>query len=194
MRSYISHVRTVVESIDGPVVLVGHSMGGYIAQRLLEDAPDNLAGAVLLASVPRRGVAGAITRLLRRAPGPTIRSLLTADLYQVCRTEDLARWGFFSGATDNDVVAGCHARLQNESYLAFPPMLLRFARPSPPETPVLVMAAESDGLFSVRSQRRLAKTHGATLQLVPGGHDVMLDVASDGALHLVLDWVRQTLR
>ncbi len=191
MRSYISHVRTVV---DGPVVVVGHSMGGYVAQRMLEDAPSNLAGAVLLASVPRRGVAGAITRLLRQAPGPTIRSLLTADLYQVCRSEDLARSGFFSAGTDKDVVSACHARIQNESYFAFPPMLFRFTKPSPSEIPVMVMAAESDGLFTVRSQRRLAKSHGATLQLVPGGHDVMLDVASDGALHLVLGWVRQTLR
>ena len=57
----------------------------------------------------------------------------------------------------------------------------------------MVLAAEDDGIFSVRSQRRLARAHATSLQLVPGGHDVMLDVAADGALHLVLDWVRRTL-
>ena len=191
MRSYVRHVRTVVGSIDGPVVVVGHSMGGYVTQRLLEDPPDNLAGAVLVASVPRRGVAGAVARLCRRAPGPTLRALLTLDLYQVCATETLTRAAFFSPSTPAAVVAAGHARLQNESYLAFPPMLLRWTRPGPADVPVMVLAAEGDALISVRSQRRLAKTHGTTLQLVPGGHDVMLDITADGAVHLVLDWVRR---
>lgn len=192
MRSYVTHVRTVVGSIDGPVVVVGHSMGGYVAQRLLEHAPRNLTGVVLVASVPRRGVAGAVVRLLRRSPGPTLRALLTLDLYQLCRSESLTRRSFFSGATPDDVVAACHARLQNESYLAFPPMLLRSTRPAPPDVPVMVLAAEDDALFSVRSERRLARAHRTSLQLVPGGHDVMLDITADGALHLVLDWVRRT--
>lgn len=192
MGSYLRHVRTVVESIDGPVVVVGHSMGGYITQRLLERPPANVSGAALVASVPRRGVAGAVLRLLRRSPGPALRALSTCDLYQLCRTEALTRSAFFSAATPDDVVASGHARLQNESYLAFPPMLLRWTRPAPHDVPVMVLAAEEDALFSIRSQRRLARTHGTTVQLVPGGHDVMLDITADGAVHLVLDWVRRT--
>lgn len=192
MASYVRHVRTVVDSIDGPVVVVGHSMGGYVTQRLVEDAPGNVVGAVLVASVPRRGVAGAVVRLLRHSPGPAVRALLTLDLYRVCATEALTRSAFFSRSTPSDVVAAVHARLQNESYLAFTPMLLRWTRPAPADIPVMVLAAEGDALFSVRSQRRLAKAHGTTLQLVPGGHDVMLDITADGAVHLVLDWVRRT--
>ena len=194
MSSYVSHVRTVVESIDGPVIIVGHSMGGYVTQRVLEEAPGNVAGAVLVASVPRRGVAGAITRLMRRSPGPAVRGLLTADLYRLCASESLTRDAFFCRSTDDDVVRACHARLQNESYVAFPPMLARFTRPDRARVPVMVLAAEEDGVFSVRSQRRLAKAYGTTAQVVPGGHDVMLDVTADGALHLVLDWVRRTVR
>ncbi|WP_436793067.1 alpha/beta hydrolase [Actinospongicola halichondriae] len=194
MGSYLAHVRTVVDSIDGPVVVVGHSMGGYVTQRILEDRPSNLVGVVLVASVPRRGVAGATSRLLRHSPGPTIRALLTADLFRVCHTETLARRAFFCADTDDGVVRAAHARIQNESYLVFPPMLARFTRPGVADVPVMVLAAQDDGIFSVRSQRRLAKAYGTKLQLVPGGHDVMLDVAADGSLHLVLDWVRQTIR
>lgn len=194
MGSYRNHVRAVVQSIDGPVVVVGHSMGGYVTQRLLEDAPENLAAAVLAASVPRRGVAGAVGRFARMAPGPTLRALLTADLYRMCATETLTRGAFFSKRTDGDVVRTCHARLQNESYLAFSPMLVRFTRPSHAHVPVMVLGADDDAIFSARSQRRLAKAFGTTAQMVPGGHDVMLDVAAEGAIHLVLDWIRQTLR
>lgn len=194
MRSYIAHVRTVVDAIDGPVVIVGHSMGGYVTQRLLEQAPRNLRGAVLVASVPRRGVAGAAYRLIRRDAASAVRGLLTADLHQMVKTEAAARWGFFSPATPTDTVRECYSRLQNESMLAFFPLTMRFTQPQAATVPVMVLAAEGDAIFSLRSQRRLAKAFGTTPQLVPGGHDVMLDIAAEGALHLVLDWARQTLR
>lgn len=191
---YVDHVRTVVESIDGPVIVVGHSMGGYVVQRVLEDGAAGVAGAVLVASVPRRGVAGATARLLRESPGRTIRALGSADLYRLVATPGLVRRRFFSPATTDDVVDDCHRRLQNESMSALLPMLLRWVRPADIDVPVMVLGAEDDGIFSVRSQRRLARAHGTTVQLVPGGHDVMLDVAADGAAHLVLDWVRRTVR
>ena len=194
VSSYVAHVRTVVEAIDGPVILVGHSMGGYVTQRMLEAGPDGVVGAVLVASVPRRGVAGATARLLRRSPARTLRALATADLYHLFPDDGLVRAAFFSTATRVDVVAQCRSRLQNESFLAFPPMLARFVRPERVGVPVMVLAAEDDGIFSVRSQRRLARAYGSAVQLVPGGHDIMLDIAADGALHLVLDWVRRTIR
>ncbi len=194
IAGYVTHVRSVVESIDGPVVVVAHSMGGYVTQRMLEGSSEDVAGVVLVASVPRRGVFGATVRLLRRSPAHTMRALLTADLARLFPDDAHVRSAFFSPQTDDSVVAGCAARLQNESYLAFPPMLARFARPSRVRPPVMVLAAEDDALFPPRSQRRLAKAYGTSVQMVPGGHDVMLDGAADGALHLVLDWVRRTTR
>ncbi len=194
VSEYVTHVRTVVDAIDGPVVVVAHSMGGYVTQRMLEEGGEDVAGVVLLASVPRRGVAGATLRLLRRSPARTIRALTTANLYRLVPDDRLVRAAFFSEATPAAVVAACRARLQNESYLAFPPMLVRFVHPDRVRVPVMVLAAEEDGIFSVRSQRHLARAYGTRLQLVPGGHDVMLDIAAGGALHLVLDWVRRTIR
>ncbi len=193
MRSYVRHVREVVESIDGPVVLVGHSMGGYVTQRVLEDAPAHLAAAVLVASVPRRGVAGATARLLRGTPGPTLRALLTADLYRIVEGPARTRRAFFTADTARQVVDATSSRLQNESYLAFPAMLLRFTRPALATVPVMVLAADADAIFSVRSERRLARAFGTGAHVVPGGHDVMLDDEAGHALRLVLDWVRTTL-
>ncbi len=192
MSRYVAHVRELVEAIDGPVVIVGHSMGGYITQRLLEAPPANVAGAVLVASVPRRGVAGATVRLLRRSPGATLRALLTADLLRVVATPERARQAFFTPDTPEAVVTATHERLQNESYLAFVPMLARFSRPTG-SLPMLVVGAEDDGVFSLRSQRRLAAAHTASLEVVRGGHDVMLDVNSAEALRVVLDWSRRIL-
>lgn len=49
--------REVLDLVDGlgltPVVLVGHSMGGYVALEIAAQRPELLAGLVLLASHPR---------------------------------------------------------------------------------------------------------------------------------------------
>jgi pimeloyl-ACP methyl ester carboxylesterase len=49
--------------------LLGHSMGGLVAQRLMIDAPERLASSLLLAPVPASGAQPNATRreLLRRA-------------------------------------------------------------------------------------------------------------------------------
>lgn len=64
MSSYVGRVRSVVDSIEGDVVLVGHSMGGLVVQRVLETT--RVKAAVLVASVPRRGATGALIRLAKR--------------------------------------------------------------------------------------------------------------------------------
>ena len=52
-------VITLIDQLDaGPVVLVGHSMGGMVAQELAALAPDRLAGLVLASTSPAFGKPG----------------------------------------------------------------------------------------------------------------------------------------
>lgn len=48
---YVADVRTVVEALRAPFVLIGHSMGGSVAQKYIEQY-DDAAGAVLIDSNP----------------------------------------------------------------------------------------------------------------------------------------------
>ena len=66
VKSYVSHVGEVLDELDGEAVVVGHSMGGLVTQRVLETR--RVAAAMLVASVPPRGVAGTLARLARREP------------------------------------------------------------------------------------------------------------------------------
>lgn len=191
LGSYLRHLRAVVEAIDGPVVVVGHSMGGHLTQRLLAESPSNVVGGVLVASVPRRGATGAMSRMIRHDPRGTLRATVRADLARIFATPADTRHWFFSPTTTEDVVSDTHDRLQNVSIFAASELNLRWTHPRRVRVPVMVLAAEGDAIFSARSQRRLAKAYGTTAQFVPGGHDAMLDVGANGALHLVLDWVRR---
>lgn len=189
MGEMLDTVSSALADRSGPTVVVSHSMGGYIVQRSLERAPTSVVGAALIASIPRRGVGATTARLLRRAPRSTLRALLTADLYRAVGTHDLCRDAFFSPRTPDDTVARTLDRLQNESALAFPPMLARWARPSRIGVPVLVVAPEDDGLFSVDQQRDLARAYGVDPIVISGaGHDLMLEPQGPEAASTVLRW------
>src|SRR5208282_4475099 len=51
---YIDDVRCVIEKIGAPIVVVGHSLGGLIVQRLIGRVP--MRAVVLLASAPPEGI------------------------------------------------------------------------------------------------------------------------------------------
>ena len=55
LPGYASDVRTALASIDGPVDLVAHSMGGKVAQYVALEPPPNLARLVLLAPGSAKG-------------------------------------------------------------------------------------------------------------------------------------------
>jgi len=68
--------------------------------------------------------------------------------------------------------------MQNESYVAFLSMLTRWPRPSrvrQVDTPVSVVAAEHDEIFTLDEQRSLAAAYDTSLAIIDCAHDIMLD-------------------
>ena len=55
-EAYAGDLRAVVESVEAPVTLVGHSMGGRLAQFLAVDPPPNLRHLILVAPGSARPV------------------------------------------------------------------------------------------------------------------------------------------
>jgi pimeloyl-ACP methyl ester carboxylesterase len=57
VETFSDDLSALITSLDlDPLVVVGHSMGGAIAQRFAIDRPDAVEGLVLVASVPARAV------------------------------------------------------------------------------------------------------------------------------------------
>ncbi len=174
ISQYVDAVGAAVDACDQPPVLVGHSMGGYVVQRYLESA--DAALGVLVASAPLRGVLMANMRVMRRYPMDTLRSALTADYSFAVRTADRVRDLYFRPETSDDAVTETMRQLQNESALAVNTMMLRWPRPSRVSTPMAVVAAADDAIFSLDEQRALAEAYGVELRVIEdSGHDVMVD-------------------
>jgi len=186
MSAYIDTVSDAAKSFDRPAVLVGHSMGGYVVQRFLET--NTAAAGVLVASVPRRGALGANLRLLKDHPLLTAKATVMADYSGLVGSTDLVGSLFFRPETPAEIVESTYSQLQNESALAISTMIVRPPRPKRVTTPVHVVAASDDAIFTLEEQRDLAVAYGTELQIVANsGHDIMLDTNWETLAQILVD-------
>ena len=187
-RDYVADLAEVVDSLDAAPVLVGHSMGGYVVQKYLEEHP--VPGAVLLASVPPRGVFDVTQRIVRSDPKTFLAINVKRSLYPLVSTVDRVRAELFSDETPDTVVEETAARLQDESYLAFLDMLLLdLPRPSKVNSSVMVVGATKDRIFPPAQVEATAAAYNTEAVFVEGGHNLMLEPRWQEAAEMIQQWV-----
>ena len=189
IHHYVEDVRRAADSCPTSPVVVGHSLGGLIAQKYCENS--RAAGLVLLAPTPTRGTLPAIRRLGLRHPAVLLRATLSLRLRPFVRSLALARELFFTVHTDQETVVATWRRLRDESYLAFLETAVVRPRPQRIRPPVLVMAAEHDGFFTRAEMQETAEAYGTELVVIAGsGHDLMLDHQWPEVADRIDTWIR----
>ncbi len=192
VRDYVADLDAATRELPAPLVVVGHSMGGYVLQRWLVD--NRPAGAVLVAPVPVHGAIPASLRVAAHHPAVFARVNATLNMAPMVRTEALVRELFFTPDAPAEVVRRCHERIGNESYLAYLDLLgLVRTRPRKVSTPVLVLGAEGDGIFTVAEIERTARAYGTAAVILPGGHDMMLDGSWEAVAERIEVFVRSVV-
>jgi pimeloyl-ACP methyl ester carboxylesterase len=176
IADYVEDVCSVADHLTATPVVIGHSMGGFIAQKYLEthDAP----AGVLMASVPPRGHLGATLRLVRRRPWRSFRSMIWGKPSILFSTPDLVREAFFTAHTPESIVARTAARIQEESPRALGRDMTfsNLVRVGDVTTPVLVLGGDKDGSYSHADVRATARAYRTEAEFFPGlGHDMMLE-------------------
>jgi len=172
---YVDDVLSVVDSLARKPILIGHSMGGFVAQHCMNRS-ENLAGVGLLATMPHYGVWPVTLNIARRRPLDFIKMNLTMSLYPMVSDPARAWHMLMEGEGSPDEIQEFGARLGDESYMGFLDMLI-LNRPKKPTTslPVHVIAAELDKLFTVASQQATAQRYGAECHIIKGApHNLML--------------------
>jgi pimeloyl-ACP methyl ester carboxylesterase len=189
LNDYVEDLYQVLERVQEPFLLVGHSMGGGLAQRLLCDIAQGTTnlpkplGVVLLASAtPAAWRMGLRPQSVLRHPGELIRALLKRDLHELVRDPRRVREYYFCGETEEDRVLACMRQLQGESIrVTFWDALHGpiAGENGPPNTiPVQVWGGREDTLIPPPLIEATAKAYGVPATFFPGGHDMMLDVGS----------------
>jgi pimeloyl-ACP methyl ester carboxylesterase len=177
---YVANIREVVDSIEKDTekkpFIVAHSMGGLIIQKYLENDYD-IPKAILLTPVPRHGIWQATLRTFRRVPIQFLKLNMTLSLWPLINTKERARKILFSDDIDEKLLAKYFKRLQDEAYLGFLDMLI-FRLPSPKKvkTPVTIIGAEKDALFSVKEIEATARAYGTEAYIFENiAHNMMLE-------------------
>jgi pimeloyl-ACP methyl ester carboxylesterase len=188
---YVDDIAEVARTLPTPPVVIGHSMGGYLVQKYLEAhaAP----AAVLLASVPARGLTSFLVRWTRRQPWLMTKALVTGDTLCIFNSPDVVREKFFSPHTPEDDVVRCKARLQRESRrMTIDASVLHPPRPDRVKTPVLVVGAGHDGCFTVDEVRATARAYGSEAVEFPEmGHDMMIERGWPDVAEMIRCWLAE---
>jgi len=189
LADYVADVFAVVRQIGAHPVLIGHSMGGMVVQKYLEE--QEAPGAVLLASVPPGGLLPATLRVARRQPLTFLKVNLTLSLYPVIGTPEKCKRFLFSDSLDQAQLMKYFERMQDEAYRAYIDMvLLNLPRSRKGRGPLLVLGAEEDEAVSVKEVRATARAYGVEAEIFPEmAHDMMLEPGWRTVADRILNWL-----
>ena len=191
LADYVADLAVTIAALPESPVIIAHSMGAFVVQRYLER--HRPPAAVLLAPMPSTGIAGCLVRQTIRHPRSALRTILTLNSqYFVSSPPALARESFFSADLPAADLARHAARLQPESLRVGLDTLWR-PRPQP-GTPMLVLAAAEDRVFTLAEVTATARAWNAELEVLPGlAHDMMLDTRWEHAAARVAHWLARTV-
>ncbi len=189
LLDYVADVRRCLDQL-GAVVLVGHSMGGLIAQKAAEGG--GVTAAVFLTSAPPRGIPAlhwpVLARMARYVPALLADRAFTATrahadflllngLAPEQRDWAFPRFGAESGRAARELALGG---------LAVDPGAVR--------CPTLVVGAEHDRMTPVPLQRRIAQRYRAEYQEAAGhAHMLMLEDGWERPFKDVLAWMERAV-
>lgn len=190
-HDYVADVAQIAQTLERPPILVGHSMGGYVVQKYLET--HTAAAGILLASMPVSGVFGFVTRFVSRHPWVFLKAQLLLNPWYLVGTPGLMQEAFFSPYMPAEEIARHFARLQSESFLMqLETMFFNLPRPDKVKTPLLVLAAANDRVFSAAEQQATARAYGTEAEIFPDmAHDMMLEPNWQHAADRMLAWLQE---
>ena len=189
IADFADDVEQVVRQLPSPPVLIGHSLGGFVIQKYLEDHV--LPGAVLLSSPPPSGLMAAALRIARRQPLAFAKVNLTLTLRPIIATPELAREAFFSADFPDEAMRACWERMQDDSFMAFLDMVaLGLPKPAKVKTPLLVLGAARDNMLEPREIEATARAYHTRCEIIPDvAHNSMLELRWQTVAERILGWL-----
>lgn len=191
LADYTADLDQVARSLGGPLVVVGHSLGGAVVQNWIRTGGRPL-GMALLASVPPWGLALSALRMGLSTPA-LFRAVLAMSLHGA-RAADPAilRAGLFSDDVDRSRFRRFVARVGEESRLVGPEL-----QGWPPFAPLpwqaprsFVLGGADDRFIPADEVWRTGAYYGCRPHIVPRlAHALMLEPRWQDAVLPLRDWL-----
>lgn len=175
INDYVNDLKEVIDTLETKPILVGHSMGGFVVQKYLEN--NEAAGAVLMASVPPFGIWTATINVLKKFPLAFLKANITFNMKYVIDTASKYRHILCSDNITEEEVNTCLKKTNTESYLAYVQMLgLSLVNTNKINSPLLIIGGDSDNSVPVKLLEKTASKYGVNPVVFKGmGHNMMLE-------------------
>ena len=190
LDDYAADVERVAAQFDVAPVLIGHSMGAAVVERLLGTRP--LRAAALIAPVPPTGLLMMAARLATEEPryllqmGQLDASRLSGSVLRTLQPF------YFSDDVAPEILAEAVHHLGAESPRALMDLSLRlhWLLPERGGVPTFVMGAQGDRICTPTDVAATARHHGVAPVIVPGlAHMMMLERQWEQAARPLLSWL-----
>jgi pimeloyl-ACP methyl ester carboxylesterase len=189
LDDYVADVEHVAGELNAAPVLIGHSMGAAICERMMATRP--IRGAALLAPVPPSGLLSVAARLATSNPDYASHFVgldsmrLSDDILKALRPF------YFSDRVDPAILREAMLHLKGESPRVLFDLALRLHwAPQRAPSPVFVMGARGDRISIPDDVEATARHHHVTATIVPGsGHMLMLEPEWEVAARALLAWL-----
>lgn len=194
LADYVEDALAAYDSLPAAPVVIGHSMGGMVVQRVLlrRRAP----GAVLMASAPPHGLLDSTLRMAWQSPD-VFRTLSAVNAFGAKAADlDSMRRAMMSDRVPVEEMRAYEPLFQDESRRVLMDLMHWNPVPSLPDRsiPVLVMGAEDDRLFPPDQVRTTASFLRTEPVFVPDmAHAMMLEPGWETVARRIADWVEQTV-
>jgi len=166
LNDYVEDVVMMMNHIEKKPILIGHSMGGAVVQKVLQSYSERVEGAVLMSSAPPNGIAGELIR----------------GIFKNIKVPKHEREGqdklFFSDDLDKDKRDRYIKELQPESNKVIKRLLRRIVPRSQKNSNIklMVLGSTKDKCVSIKSVMDTAKFYGVEPVILDNvNHDMMLD-------------------
>ena len=190
LDDYAADVEQVMAQLPAPPILIGHSMGAAVCERLLATRP--VRAAALIAPVPPSGLLGIAARLAAESPDALMQMIQFDPTRLSDHVLESLRPYYFSDDVDGRILAEASRHFCTESPRALLDLSLRlhWQLPERGSAPLLVLGVDGDRICVPDDVRATASHHGVEAQILPGlAHLMMLERKWETPARALLRWI-----
>jgi len=189
---YLRFLKAEIGRLPLKPVLMGHSMGGGLAQWYFKYVGDDLPAAVLVAPWPSHSAMALAGLWWKLDAAGLLMSALTFSAQPFVRTPKHAAVKLISPRSIYSPEE-LHARLSPESYLVMMQYNPPFWRPvGRVKTPLLWLAGEKDVVVTVEHERQSAAHYKADFEVIPeSAHNIMMEYNYRETAELIHHWLEK---